>query len=104
MSELSIYDRIGELRVVPVVAIESVDAAVPLADALIDGGLPVAEITFRTAAAADVIRTLRQERPQLLIGAGTVTNPGARKRGRESFLEKTPDPFSSLLEVLGQGD
>jgi 2-dehydro-3-deoxyphosphogluconate aldolase/(4S)-4-hydroxy-2-oxoglutarate aldolase len=87
MSELSIYDRIGQLRVVPVVAIESVDAAVPLADALIAGGLPVAEITFRTAAAADVLRTLRQERPQLLIGAGTVTNPDQARSAKECGAE-----------------
>ncbi len=87
MSDLNIYDRIGELRVVPVVAIESVDAAVPLADALIEGGLPVAEITFRTTAAADAIRTLRQERPQLLIGAGTITNPDQARSAKECGAE-----------------
>jgi len=76
MQELSeIYNRIAELRVVPVVALESVDLALPLADALMQGGLPIAEITFRTAAAADVIRLLKQERPQLTVGAGTVTSP-----------------------------
>ncbi|OHB72958.1 MAG: 2-dehydro-3-deoxyphosphogluconate aldolase, partial [Planctomycetes bacterium RBG_13_63_9] len=58
--------------VVPVIAIDSVDAAIPLADALIEGGLPVVEITFRTAAAAEVIQKLSRERPQLLVGAGTV--------------------------------
>jgi 2-dehydro-3-deoxyphosphogluconate aldolase/(4S)-4-hydroxy-2-oxoglutarate aldolase len=49
-----------------------VDAAIPLADALLAGGLPVAEITFRTAAAAAVIRKISKERPQLVVGAGTV--------------------------------
>jgi 2-dehydro-3-deoxyphosphogluconate aldolase / (4S)-4-hydroxy-2-oxoglutarate aldolase len=58
--------------VVPVIAIDSVEAALPLADALIEGGLPVAEITFRTAAAAEVIAKLCKERPQLVLGAGTV--------------------------------
>ncbi len=67
-----IFDRMGELRIVPVIAIESVDSAVPLADALIAGGLPVAEITFRTSAAADVIAALKRERPQIMLGAGTV--------------------------------
>jgi 2-dehydro-3-deoxyphosphogluconate aldolase/(4S)-4-hydroxy-2-oxoglutarate aldolase len=87
MGEQSIYDRIGELRVVPVVAIERVEHAVPLADALIEGGLPVAEITFRTAAAAEVLRTLKQQRPQLLIGAGTVTNPAQAKAAKECGAE-----------------
>lgn len=51
---------------------ENVEAALPLADALLEAGLPVIEITFRTAAAANVIRTLCRERPQLVVGAGTV--------------------------------
>jgi 2-dehydro-3-deoxyphosphogluconate aldolase/(4S)-4-hydroxy-2-oxoglutarate aldolase len=58
--------------VVPVIAIENAEAALLLADALIAGGLPVIEVTFRTAAAADVIRLLARERPQMLVGAGTV--------------------------------
>ena len=68
----SIFAQIGRYRVVPVIAIDSVDAALPLADALIAGGLPLAEITFRTAAAAEVISLLTKERPELLVGAGTV--------------------------------
>jgi 2-dehydro-3-deoxyphosphogluconate aldolase / (4S)-4-hydroxy-2-oxoglutarate aldolase len=71
MSE-EIFSRVAQLGVVPVIAIESVDAAIPLADALIEGGLPVVEITFRTAAAAEVIRRIAKERPQLIVGAGTV--------------------------------
>jgi 2-dehydro-3-deoxyphosphogluconate aldolase/(4S)-4-hydroxy-2-oxoglutarate aldolase len=67
-----IFSRIAQLGVVPVIAIENVDAAIPLADALIEGGLPVVEITFRTAAAAEVIRKMAKERPQLIVGAGTV--------------------------------
>lgn len=63
---------IARYRVVPVIAIEKPEWALPLADALIEGGLPIAEITFRTAAAAQVITLLKRERPQLLVGAGTV--------------------------------
>jgi len=66
---------IARHRVVPVIAIESVDHALPLADALLAGGLPIVEVTFRTAAALDVIRLLARERPQLLVGAGTVLDP-----------------------------
>lgn len=75
-----IYGKIREVAVVPVVAIDSVDAALPLADALIAGGLPVAEITFRTTAAADVIKLLTKQRPELLVGAGTLLNVDDLKR------------------------
>ena len=78
-----IYDRLGELKVIPVLAVEAEEAALPLADALIAGGLPVAEITFRTAAAAAVIRKLAVERPNLLVGAGTVTHPDQAKAAKE---------------------
>jgi 2-dehydro-3-deoxyphosphogluconate aldolase/(4S)-4-hydroxy-2-oxoglutarate aldolase len=72
MSTESIFSQLARCGVVPVIAIDSVDAAIPLADALLAGGLPVAEITFRTAAAAAVIRKISKERPQLVVGAGTV--------------------------------
>jgi len=68
----TIYHRIGTLCVVPVIAIEDAEAAVPLADALAEGGLPVAEVTFRTAAAVDVIERIAHQRPEILVGAGTV--------------------------------
>lgn len=69
---MSVFEQIAQWKVVPVIAIESEDAAIPLADALIDGGLPIAEITFRTAAAAAVLKKISKERPQLLLGAGTI--------------------------------
>lgn len=72
MTAQEVQKFIHRLGVVPVVAIESSDAAVPFADALVEGGLPLAEITFRTEAAADVMRILREERPDVLVGAGTV--------------------------------
>jgi 2-dehydro-3-deoxyphosphogluconate aldolase/(4S)-4-hydroxy-2-oxoglutarate aldolase len=65
-------DLIASLGVVPVIAIERASDAVALADALLEGGLPVAEITFRTEAAADVLAAIRDARPELCIGAGTV--------------------------------
>jgi len=72
MSPESIFTKVAQLGIVPVIAIEKIADAIPLADALLQGGLPVVEITFRTAAAAEVIRKISQERPQLLVGAGTV--------------------------------
>ncbi|MEJ2710606.1 MAG: hypothetical protein P8074_23540, partial [Anaerolineales bacterium] len=68
----AIIRTLGELGVVPVVAIEDAKDAMPLGQALIDGGLPCAEITFRTAAAAEAIAALAQNLPQVLLGAGTI--------------------------------
>ena len=62
--------------VVPVVALASAEAAVPMAEALIAGGLPCAEITFRTDAAAAAIEALRGRFPEMLVGAGTVLTTG----------------------------
>jgi 2-dehydro-3-deoxyphosphogluconate aldolase/(4S)-4-hydroxy-2-oxoglutarate aldolase len=67
-----ILEKIGALRLVPVVKIENSQDAVPLGQALLEAGLPIAEITFRTAAAEAVIRALTAELPELLVGAGTV--------------------------------
>lgn len=83
-----IFTRIAKLGVVPVIAIENADAAIPLADALIAGGLPVVEITFRTAAAVEAIRKIAKERPQVIVGAGTVltnANLEAAKAGGAAF-------------------
>ena len=67
-----VLEKIGELGIVPVVKIEKAEDALPLGRALIDGGLPIAEITFRTSAAEDSIKTLTKELSNLLVGAGTV--------------------------------
>ena len=64
--------RVYEIGIIPVIAIEDAAQAVPLARALVAGGLPAAEITFRTAAAEDAIRAIVKEVPEMLVGAGTV--------------------------------
>lgn len=74
MADVNITNTLNKHRVIPVIAIESEEHALPLADALIEGGLPIAEVTFRTEAAADVIHLLVDKRPELLVGAGTVLN------------------------------
>lgn len=60
--------------IIPVVVLHTADDAVPLGRALEAGGLPVAEITFRTGAAAESIRRMRGEFPEMLVGAGTITS------------------------------
>lgn len=71
---LSPLDEIARRRLVPVVVLDRAADAAGLAGALVAGGLPVAEITFRTAAAAESIRIM-SERDDLLVGAGTVLTP-----------------------------
>ena len=81
---MNVYDEIARLKIVPVVALDDANDAVALADALIGGGLPVAEITFRTDAAEESIRVIAQERPEMLVGAGTITNLDQARRAIEA--------------------
>lgn len=69
---MDILEQIGKIGIIPVVVIDDEKDAVPLAKALIDGGLPAAEITFRTAAAEGAIRAIKAAYPEMLVGAGTV--------------------------------
>ena len=66
------FNQIEKLGVLPVIKIDSVENAVPLCEALIAGGLPAAEVTFRTACAAEAIKEITTSFPQMLTGAGTV--------------------------------
>ena len=66
-------EKVAELKVIPVIALEDAGKADDLAAALVEGGLPVAEVTFRTATAAQTIRTMA-DRGDVLVGAGTVRN------------------------------
>lgn len=71
---MDVYAKIEELKLVPVVVLDDAKNAQPLAKALIAGGLPVAEVTFRTAAAEESIRNICTAYPDMLVGAGTITN------------------------------
>lgn len=67
-----ILEQIQEIGIVPVVVLEDAKDAEPIAKALVEGGLPCAEVTFRTAAAEEAIRIMAEKYPQMLVGAGTV--------------------------------
>ena len=69
---MDVLNKIASYGVVPVIVIEDAKDALPLADALIDGGLPIAEITLRTPAALDAIKLIATHRPEMHLGAGTV--------------------------------
>jgi 2-dehydro-3-deoxyphosphogluconate aldolase/(4S)-4-hydroxy-2-oxoglutarate aldolase len=68
----NIFIQLGEIGIIPVITIDEATQAIPLGKALLDGGLPCAEITFRTAAAAEAIQRMSSVYPQMLVGAGTV--------------------------------
>lgn len=88
--------RIEELGIVPVVVLQDAANARPLAQALCDGGLPCAEVTFRTAAAAESIRIMSEEFPDMLVGAGTVLTisqvDDAVKAGAQFIVSPGFDP------------
>ncbi|EGQ7933206.1 bifunctional 4-hydroxy-2-oxoglutarate aldolase/2-dehydro-3-deoxy-phosphogluconate aldolase [Vibrio vulnificus] len=68
----SIKEQLKALKVIPVIAIDKAEDIIPLGKVLAENGLPAAEITFRSAAAVEAIRLLRETQPDMLIGAGTV--------------------------------
>ncbi|ELV8723483.1 bifunctional 4-hydroxy-2-oxoglutarate aldolase/2-dehydro-3-deoxy-phosphogluconate aldolase [Vibrio harveyi] len=70
----SIKEQLKALKVIPVIAIDKAEDIIPLGKVLAENGLQAAEITFRSAAAAEAIRLLRETQPDMLIGAGTVLN------------------------------
>lgn len=72
--------QVEEKKIVPVVKLDRVDDAKPLAEALCAGGLPVAEVTFRTDAAEESIRQMVKAFPEMMVGAGTVVNLDQAKR------------------------
>ncbi|AUX69203.1 2-dehydro-3-deoxyphosphogluconate aldolase [Porphyrobacter sp. HT-58-2] len=85
--------------VIPVIVIEDVAHAVPLAEALVEGGLRVLEVTLRTAAALDAIRAMKQV-PGAIVGAGTVLNPRDLDAALEAGSEFIVSP--GLTEPLGK--
>lgn len=84
---VDVLQRIGELGVVPVIAIDNAADAPKLGRALLDGGLPCAEITFRTAAAAEAIELMTAECPDVLVGAGTVMTVDQARRASEAGVK-----------------
>lgn len=70
---MNIQERIEALKIVPVVKLDHAEDAKPLAEALVAGGLPIAEVTFRTEAAYEAIRIMAKI-PEMLVGAGTIIN------------------------------
>ena len=70
----AVLEKLNKIGIVPVVVINNVEDAAPLAKALCAGGLPCAEVTFRTAAAKEAIKIMTETCPEMVVGAGTVLN------------------------------
>ena len=85
----SLLDRVP---VVPVVVVHDVAHAVPLARALVDGGLPVIELTLRTPVALDAIEAIAAEVPEILVGAGTIVGPGQAKDAQSAGAQFLVSP------------
>ncbi|KPK84019.1 MAG: hypothetical protein AMS27_11150 [Bacteroides sp. SM23_62_1] len=95
-----IIHTLSQLKVIPVIAIEDPDKALNLADALIEGGLPLAEITFRTNAAAKVMSVLSKKRPELIVCAGTILTIDQLKQARDygALFGVAPGTDTKIIE------
>ena len=98
-SESSLLTRVPD---VPVVVVDVPAHAVPVARALVAGGLPVIELTLRTPVALDAIRAIASEVPEILVGAGTIVTPGQAKEALDAGAQFLVSPGStpSLLGAM----
>ncbi|MGZ4441960.1 MAG: bifunctional 4-hydroxy-2-oxoglutarate aldolase/2-dehydro-3-deoxy-phosphogluconate aldolase [Nocardioidaceae bacterium] len=95
----SLLDRVP---VVPVVVLHDVAHAVPVARALVDGGLPVIELTLRTPVALDALERIATEVPEILVGAGTVVGPDQAKQAQSAGAQflVSPGATDPLLDAM----
>lgn len=89
---MDIRQKLAEIGIIPVIKIDDAEKAVPLAKALRDGGLPAAEVTFRTAAAEEAIRRIAAEVPDVCVCAGTVLNVETAKRAVQAGASAVISP------------
>jgi 2-dehydro-3-deoxyphosphogluconate aldolase/(4S)-4-hydroxy-2-oxoglutarate aldolase len=90
--------------VVPVVVLEELAHAVPLARALVDGGLPAIEVTLRTAAALEAIRAIADQVPEILLGAGTIVTPGQARQAQDAGAQFLVSPGSTPALLAAMAD
>lgn len=102
MSSTSEGSLLSLVPVIPVVVIDTLEHAVPVARALVAGGLPVIELTLRTPVALDAIRAIADEVPEILVGAGTIVAPGQAKQALDAGAQFLVSPGSTpaLLHTL----
>ena len=91
----AIYQTLKQLHIVPVVVLDDAKDAEPLAEALCKGGLPCAEVTFRTPAAEESIRIMAEKFPEMTVGAGTVLTIDQVNRAVDAGARFIVSPGSS---------
>ena len=104
---MDMVETLGRAGIIPVIVIEKEEQAVPLAKALVKGGLPVLEVTFRTTAAAAAIAAIRKEVPEAIVGAGTLLTveqlKAAKAAGAVFGVAPGFDPvIMNMIETLGK--
>ena len=99
MKQDGFYENVEKIGVMPVVVLEKLEDAVPMGNALTKGGLPAAEVTFRTSAAADCIHAMATKCPDVLVGAGTVLNLDQAKRAVDAGAKFIVSPGFDLEVV-----
>lgn len=103
---MTVKKLLSDIRVVPVVVIQELTEAIPMLSALCEGGLPVAEITFRTACAADAIALGVKEFPNMHIGAGTVINAEQARKAIDAGAQfiVSPGLSAEVAEICKQNE
>jgi len=92
MNITTLTEKLRTIKIVPVIALDNATDAVPLGVALRESGIPVAEITFRSPAAAEAIRRLRDAGPDILVAAGTVLNAAQAKAAQQAGADFIVSP------------
>lgn len=96
---MNINERVRQIGIIPVVSIPKPEHALPLAESLMEGGLPCAEITFRTAAAAESIEQISKHFPDLFLGAGTVLTTEQAQRAMDCGAQFIVSPGTNPTTV-----
>jgi len=96
---MKMIERARQIGIIPVVSIPKLELALPLAEALLEGGLHCAEITFRTAAAAEAIAQIRSRFPDIFLGAGTVLTTEQANTAINAGAEFIVSPGTNLTVV-----
>jgi 2-dehydro-3-deoxyphosphogluconate aldolase/(4S)-4-hydroxy-2-oxoglutarate aldolase len=96
---MTIIERARKIGIIPVVSIPKLEHALPLAEALLEGGLPCAEITFRTVAAAEAVARIRSRFPEIFLGAGTVLTIEQAETAISAGAEFIVSPGTNLAVV-----
>ena len=95
---------LDRVPVVPVVVVDDLAHAVPVARALVAGGLPVIELTLRTPVALDAIRAIADAVPEILVGAGTVLTPGQAREARDAGAQFLVSPGATPALLAGMAE